>query len=207
MRALASILTVVVYMGLVAFVLWLIAIRPRLPMREKIAGLLQLVAVYTLLFGLLASSGVFKEFDGLQRELTSADPLVFLRGNVAIFIFLFGGMSVALDPNSTSSDLRQLLGFPMLITQAIGLLAYAIIHFLAIVPMAYFAYLVTSVPVDAILNSASDIEIGVGGQAIRVKDLVAQNETAIRNFAVTLPAFAVSLFLKIWPLLRRGASA
>jgi len=88
MRVLASILTVLVYMGLVAFVLWLIAIRPRLPMRDKIAGLLQLVAVYTLLLGLLSSSGVFKEFDGLQRNLTSPDPLVFLQGNLAIFIFL-----------------------------------------------------------------------------------------------------------------------
>ncbi|MBZ5535762.1 MAG: hypothetical protein LAO31_07395 [Acidobacteriia bacterium] len=207
MRALVSILTVVLYMGLVAFVLWLIAIRPRLPVRDKIAGLLKLVAVYTLLFGLLSSSGVFKEFDGLQRELTSPDPLIFLRGNLSMFIILFGSMSVALDPNSKSSELRQLLGTPVLIAESLGLFAYAIIHFLAIAPIAYFAYLVTSVPIDAILNSGSDIEIRHGVEAIRIKALVVQNETAIRNFAVALPAFAVSLLLNIWPLLRRGGHA
>ena len=98
----------------------------------------------------------------------------------------------------------QLLGFPVLLAQALGLFAYAIIHFLAIAPIAYFAYLVTSVPVDAILNSGSDIEIGSGVEAVCIKALVVQNETAIRHWAVALPAFAVSLFLKIWPLLKRG---
>ena len=97
----------------------------------------------------------------------------------------------------------QLLGFPVLLAQALGLFAYAIIHFLAIAPIAYFAYLVTSVPVDAILNSGSDIEIGSGVETVCIKALVVQSETAIRNWAVALPAFAVSLFLKIWPLLKR----
>ena len=78
---------------------------------------------------------------------------------------------------------------------------YMIIHFLAIVPLAYFAYLITSVPIDAILNASTDIEITIGVETVRIKELVMQNEVAMRNFAVGIPAFVVSLVLKIWPLM------
>ena len=204
MRTLVSTLVVLGFGGLAAFVLWWLAIRPRLPLRDRIAGLLQLVAVYTLLLGLLSSSGVFKVLDTLQRDLTSPDPLRFLSANCVMFAGILITLGVALRPDTLASELRMWLGAPVLLGLALVVLVYGLVHFLAIVPIAYFAYVVTSVPVDAILTAAADAEVSFGGHAVRIKPLVAQNEAAIRNFAVALPAFAVSLVLKIWPLLRRG---
>jgi hypothetical protein len=72
--ALASILTLLAYLGMISFVLWLFAIRGRLPTKDKVSRLLRCVAVYTLMLGLLSNAGVFKAFDGLRGELTSPVP-------------------------------------------------------------------------------------------------------------------------------------
>jgi hypothetical protein len=202
-KTLAYIVIVFVFAGLVLLVLWILAIRPRQDVKVKVAGLLQLVAAYTLILGLLSGAGVFEAFDELQRELTSPDPLVFLAANFHAFSIIFGAMAVALDPNTASSTPRFFLGLPVLLFQALLLLAYAFVHFIAIVPIAYFGYLVTSVPIDAIMNSGSDIGFTRGADMIRIKQLVSQNETAIRNFAVALPAFVTSFVLKIGPLFLR----
>lgn len=74
MRALASILTVLAYLGMISFVLRFFAIRGRLPTKGKVSRLLQRVAVYALMLGLLSNAGVFKAFDGLRWELTSPVP-------------------------------------------------------------------------------------------------------------------------------------
>jgi hypothetical protein len=45
------------------------------------------------------------------------------------------------------------------------LFVYAAIHFLVIVPLVYFAYLITSVLMDAVLNAHSVVQITIGGTA------------------------------------------
>jgi hypothetical protein len=202
MRTLAYVLTILVYVGLTALVLWLFAIRPRQPLKDRIANLLQLVAAYTFMLGLMSSSGVFKAFDWLQRDLTSQDPLRFLASNSEAFSIVYAAAAVAFDPTTSASMPRFFLGLPVLLAGVVILLAYTIVHFLVIVPIAYFGYLVTSVPIDAILKSGSDIEIKSGGGVIRIRELVQQNEPAIRNFAVAVPALLTSFVLKFGSLLR-----
>lgn len=201
MRALVSILVVLGYIGLFAFVLWFLAIRPHLPLKDKIPGLLQLLAAYTVIQGLLSASGVFTAFPSLHRELTSPDPLVFLRANLNMFVVIFSALSVALDLSTLS--VHTWIALPVLLVLVLILLPYAVIHFFAIVPLVYFAYLITSAPVDAILNAPSDVEIAIGAESAHIKALVLSNEVAIRNFAVSIPSFVVALLLKIWPLVRR----
>ncbi len=202
MRTLVSVLVVLGYITLLALVLWFLAIRPRLPLKDKVSGLLQLLAVYTFILGLLSASGVFTAFGSLQRELTSPDPLLFLRANLTMFVGIFSAMSVALDPSTWS--VGTWIALPVLFVLTLVLFLYAVVHFFVIVPLAYFAYLITSVPVDAILNAPSDVEISVGAESVRIKALVLKSEAAIRNFAVGIPAFVVSLLLKVWPLVRHG---
>lgn len=189
---------VVGYIGLLALVLWIVAIRPAMPLREKISGLFQLAAIYTFVMGLLSTSGVFDALSSMQQDLTSTNPVEFLAGNFHMFVVLFSAMEVALDPNTAT-----LLAVPALLVLSVLLVVYAVFHFVVIVPLAYFCYLVTSVPVDAILNASTDVEITIGLEKMRIKELVVQNEAVIRNFAVGVPAFAASLILKIWPLLSR----
>lgn len=203
MRTLAYVLTVLFYLAAIAYVVWLLRIRLRHQVKDLLSGALQLVALYTLILGFLSTAGVFGPFDWLQRGLTSQDPLRFLAANFHAFALLFGGLGVALNPHTASSPAVFLLGLPVLLAGALLLFAYAIIHFLVVVPIAYFGYLLTSVPVDAILNSAGDVQFAAGGRAIQIKELVRQNEVAIRNFMVALPAFMTSLILKVAPLLRR----
>lgn len=201
MRTLVSVLVVLGYIALVALVLWFLAIRPRLPLKDKVSGLLQLLAVYTFILGMLSASGVFADLRTLQKELTSPDPLVFLRANLIMFSGLFGAMSVALDPSTWS--VITWITLPLLLVLELVLFLYAVVHFFAIVPLAYFAYLIASVPVDAILNAPSDVEISVGPESVRIKALVLKSEVALRNFAVGIPAFVVSLLLKASPLVRQ----
>jgi hypothetical protein len=118
-----------------------------------------------------------------------------------MFAGIFGAMAVALDPSTQS--VHVWIALPVLLVLGLLLFVYAVVHFFVIVPLAYFAYLITSVPVDAILNARSDVEIAIGTESVRIKALVLKNEAAIRNFAVGIPAFVVSLLLKIWPLVRR----
>ena len=106
MRALVSLLAVLGLGGLAAFALWFLAIRPRLPLCDRIAGLLQLVAVYTLLLGLLASSGVFKAFGILQQGLTSPDPLLFLRANFWMFAGIFSALGLSFHPDTLATPFR-----------------------------------------------------------------------------------------------------
>jgi hypothetical protein len=190
------------YAGLLAFVLWFLAVRPRLPLRERISGLLQLLAVYTFIVGLLSASGAFASLASLQRELASPDPLVFLRANLVAFAGLFAALAVALDPGALSA--QTFIAVPVVILLELLLFVYAVVHFFVIVPLAYFAYFLASVPVDAILNAPSDVEIQFGKDSVAIKTLVQKNEVALRNFAVGIPAFMVSLFLKLWPLVRRA---
>jgi hypothetical protein len=59
---------------MISFVRWFFAIRGRLPTKDKVSRLLQRVAVYALMLGMLSNSGVFKAFDGVRGELTSPVP-------------------------------------------------------------------------------------------------------------------------------------
>jgi hypothetical protein len=94
-----------------------------------------------------------------------------------------------------------LLELPVLLAMSLLLIVYTIIHCLVVVPIAYFGYLVTSIPINAILNSSVDVQFLKGERTISVTALLQQNEVAIRNFAAGLPAFAISAVLKIAPLI------
>jgi hypothetical protein len=63
-------------------------------------------------------------------------------------------------------------------------------------PLAYFGYVLTSVPIDSILLSGHDMEFGDGTHVVKVKELFVANEVAIRNFAVALPALGTSILIK-----------
>jgi hypothetical protein len=201
-RIIAYGVTVAVYLTLAGFTLWFVATRLSGRLTDKVAALLALIGVYTLIVGLLSALGIFKQFAWVLADLTSPNPLRFARGNFMAFAIMFGAMSVALDPATASSGLVFLLRMPPLLALGLLFFAYALVHFLVVVPVTYFAYLLTSQPIDAVLAASSDFGISADGQAIRIKALVEENAPAIRNFAVALPAFALSVILKILPLIR-----
>jgi len=204
MRLIFSVVVVLVYVALVGFILWFMGTRKWSPIRDRVSGLLQLLAVYTFVLALLSASGVFDALGSLRSDLVSSDPLLFLRANFWMLAGLFSAMSVALDPGTSSAF--TWLTLPVLVVLLLLLFVYAVVHILVVVPIAYFAYLITSIPVDAILNAPSDVLIEIGTESVRIKALVMKNEATIRNVAVGIPALLFSLFLKVWPLVRRDRS-
>ena len=104
------------------------------------------------------------------------------------------------------ASIGYIVKMPFLIFLSIILIAYTFIHLLVIVPITYFGYLITSIPIDAVLNSTQDVIVKANNDVIiNIKDLIKDNEVTIRNFAVGLPAFAISVIFKLVPLLRKRA--
>ena len=99
--------------------------------------------------------------------------------------------------------LASCVRLPVLLVGLVILFMYAVAHFLIVVPVAYFGYLITSVPIEAIIHSGGDMKVAMGDDAGLIRELVIDKEVAFRNFAVALPAFMISFVLKISPLLRR----
>src|SRR5262245_61962681 len=169
MRLLVSGFVVLLYLGLLISVAWFIARRPGVRLTDKVSGLLQLLALYTFMLSLLSASGVFAGVGTLQRELASSDPLRFVRANAAMFAGLSGAMAVALHPGALSG--YSVFTVPVLIVLELLLFMYAVVHFCVIAPMAYFAYVLTSVPVDAILRAPSDITFTFGKESVSIQAL------------------------------------
>jgi hypothetical protein len=205
-KTLLYLTVVITYVLLLTFIVWLVGIRPRRPLRDRIAGLLQIVAAYAFTLGVLKAGGILEAFPDLSRGLTSNDLAVFLGSNFHAFGILFTALWVALSPTTTSSAAAFLLRLPVLIGLSVILVAYGVLHFLVVVPVAYVGYLITSVPIDAILHSARDATIENGKYLLEIKRTVVTHEVELRNFAVAVPAFVLGVVLKMLPLLKPGST-
>jgi hypothetical protein len=91
----AVVLIVAAWLGLVAFDLWLLLIRPDAPWATRIGYVLGLLGVYTFAFGLLAETELLKKLPYMGDELTSPNPILFLAANMT--------SSSSPRPSSTSS--------------------------------------------------------------------------------------------------------
>lgn len=200
MKIFIYIMVIVSYVGLASLSAWLFIIRPQKPVKERIDGLLKLIAVYTFLMGLCVKAGLFGSYEWLARDLTASDPVVFLAGNFYLFSIFGHTAGMALSP---SASIGYIIKMPFLIFLSIILIAYTFIHLLVIVPITYFGYFITSIPIDAIPNSTQDVIVKANDVTINIKDLIKDNEVTIRNFAVGLPAFVISVMFKLVPLLRK----
>lgn len=187
-----------------ALSIWFFLVRSRGKISDRLAVFLQIVAGYTMLLGLFSTAGVLDSLVGLERDLTSSNPLKFLRGNLVAFAALFSAVAVGLDPSTGASAARFLTTVPVLLGLLVLLAVYAVFHFLVVVPIAYLGYVITGIPIDAILRAqpSADVTVTFGVSELRIKTLVEQNELPLRNFAVALPAFVLSLVLKMGPFLR-----
>jgi hypothetical protein len=198
MKTLVSGVVWLLYVTVVFFVLK----RRQKSLSDRIGGLLQILTIYSTVVLLLSKAGVFDSLKGLEGDLTASNPLQFMRGNLVAFTTIFSGLFVALDPWTSASTLRLVLTAPMLIGMLLLVFAYAVFHVLIVVPVSYFGYLVTGVPIEAILAArGSEVSITYGKSHLLIADLVRQNEFVLRHFAVGLPATVLTSGLKLWPLI------
>jgi hypothetical protein len=198
MQILVRIIAVAIYGTTLILGIWLLGRRSGIPLKKRLMLLLDIVGAYTLLLGFLSDTGIFGTFEWISLDLVSADPIRFLRGNLLMFSFFFSVFAVAFSGITNGPLLGNCFRGGVLLTLTLGLLAYIIIHFCIVMPAAYFAYLFTSVPVDAVLQSTRDIAVGDNTDAtVRIKELFVSHQFAIRNFGVGLPAIFLSSLIKL----------
>ena len=196
-------LIVVLFVALLTANIWVFLIKPRKPWPEKIALVLQIVGVYTFAFGILAQTKIFEKFGTLAQNMTSPNLLEFMAGNFHFLAIFFSTLAVALEPTKVAYGPLYFLGMIVLLVFAVLGFVYAAIHILVIMPLSYIAYLLASVPFNAVVTSASDIAISVGDDTVSIKAVVSSNSVSVKNFLIAIPALATALAGKIFFVLRR----
>jgi hypothetical protein len=205
----ATLLIGAAWSGLAAFDVWLLLVRPNAAWDAKIAFLLGLVGVYTFAFGVLSASGVLGWMPRLGRDLTSPNPIAMISGIFVVLALLSSALSVAAAPGRTRESAERrggillfLVQTPIVIAGALVFVAFAVVYVILIAPLAWIAYGIASAPLDSILGSASDLEIGWSDSGtsdaatLTIKKLVDEHLVTLRNSLVAVPALVTSLLLR-----------
>ena len=194
-------LVVLVYLGLLALNIWIFLVRAHGNWPEKAGILLQVLTLYTFAFGFLSKTDLLKDFGNITEEMTSPNLYEFLRGNFAFLTILFSSIKVALTPEKTGYSWFYLLEMPLVMVCGLAVFVYAVFHLVVIVPIAYLAYVIVSVPIRSIQASADDVAISIGDKTVTktvsIKDIISSNVVPLRNFLIGIPAIALSMILRI----------
>jgi len=81
---------------------------------------------------------------------------------------------------------------------------FTLFYLIVVLPLSYIAYVIVSVPVNAMLSSAHDFTFSMNGSEISIKNVVAQNIVTIKNLMIAVPTIFLSLTLKISQLYRKS---
>jgi hypothetical protein len=195
---------VILYFLLLILNIWFFLIRPKESLIDRITVLLQIIGVYTFTFGLLAQTGILRELEVIAKDMTSPDLFRFVRGNFIALSLMFRAESAALSPDKVNIPLSYSLEFFALILMSTFTVLLTIFYMVVVLPLSYIAYVIVSVPVNAMMTSAHDFTFSMGGSAISIKEIVTQNTVAIKNFSVGVPSFFLTLTLKITQSYRKS---
>ncbi len=192
----------VLFSALLLFNIWFFLIWPKRALAEKVATILQIVAVYTFTLGVLDKVGVLSEFKFLAVELTSPDLSMFLAANFAVVAIGFQAMALAMMPAKTTLTPMVVLHAPVLILLMPFALLSTLVYFLIVMPWAYVAQVLISIPIDALLNTSGDYCItahvpGEPDSQFCIKAAVEADTFAVKNFLIAIPALAIAFGLKV----------
>jgi hypothetical protein len=194
---------------LAAFDVWLLLIRPAAPWDTKISFVLGVLGVYTFAFGILAQTGLLRVFPDQGESLTSPNPMRFLAGSFEAVGLLQLVVSVGMRPERTpesldrrGGSLLQLVQLPVLLVEFVLVVAFTVLYLVVIAPLAWIAYAIVSVPLDAITGSGRDVAVGLVDprtgaktEPVYLKQVVVENLVTLRNLLVAVPALLSSLIL------------
>jgi len=191
-----------VYLLVLAFNIWIFFIAPKRALSERLATVLQFVAVYTFCFGVVAKVGVLPALGGIDLDLTSPNVFSFVSANLQLAAIAAGGLGIAMDPAKTGLTASLMVQGVFLLLLAPVVLAGLLAYVVFVLPWAYLAYVFVSIPVDAILTAGRDICItttvpGHSESSYCVKQAMEANTVAFKNFLVAVPAVALAFGLKV----------
>jgi hypothetical protein len=160
-----------------------IFIWPKRSFAENIATVLKIVTVYTFTFGVLTSVGVLRAFPSLASYLTSPNLLEFMVGNFRASAIVAQGVTVMEEP--LKNGFMATAGIePLVLMILTPILLVGIFLYIGIVmPWAYLAYVIVSVPVNAVLTAGPDSCVFIGeGSNYCIKAAVKADPITFKNF-------------------------
>jgi hypothetical protein len=165
---------------------------------NRLSFVLEIIGFYGIGLGLVQGSDLLKEFDGMD-EMTSPDPVRFLRGNFLFLSVLSSFAAVALGSKRLRKSSMALgcLGQIVVMSTFPFLLVYFLVHLLVLCPFAYIGYLFTSALVESVAGSSEDIGYvstapGRRPQKMSVREIIASNPSAAKSFLIGVPALLLS---------------
>ncbi len=202
---LAKLAVQLVFLGLVTLYAWVLSPMGPGPLREKVQVVFAILALYGFGLRFLFQSEGLKNFGGLADGMTSANLFKFLAGNFRFLAFVFLIMSVASRSKKgravAITSWREAGGvvLEVLMTMLFGvfILAYIPFHVVVIMPIAYVAYVVVSVPIRRIRTAPIDIRLEFGEEKVSVKEVISESAPALKSLAVAVPAAMMAATLQI----------
>lgn len=194
---------VLLFVGFLALDIWLLTLLVPGSWVTRVKIVVQILTVYTFVFGLLNQTILGKTFSHRLEQMTSANLYTFALSNLD---FLGMGMSTFGHVLNSIGDFLQnkqrrrnldFLDALLLFVYAVFAFVYPFFHLLIIVPFAYIAYALAQVPIRVAKESYEDIVYQEQDKELRLKKIIAENEVELRNFMVAFPGIAISLILEI----------
>jgi hypothetical protein len=170
---------------------------------NRIGFILQIIGFYGIGMGFVQKSNLLKNFAGVAEDMTSPDPIRFLRGNFRFLSILSSIVAQGLDVKRSEKSSMTLGGFGQILILCIFpfLFVYFFMHLLLICPFAYIGYLISSAFVESITGAAGDFELTSSSlteqkQKVSVKKIIAADPAAAKSFLIGIPAQLLSFLLK-----------
>lgn len=184
----------IVYLAMLAFDVWLFLFLPSGDLDARIAFCLQVLGLYAIFVGLLETLGILDALKRSADDLTSPELRTFLAANLTFAATLMLVASRAVRGVLYARQWYALLIAPVLILATPLILVLVIAYFIAVVPLAYIAYLIASVFLVG-LSAADPEEITVsqGDERLELGATISKHLTKLRSFLVGVPTIVLSV--------------
>jgi hypothetical protein len=196
-----TLLVALCFLCVLAADLWFFLLLPTGPWEKKVAFLLQALGIYAIGMGLAERVGILDAFKSSEGELTSPNLREFVASNMALSATLLVVASRAVRGVLYSTESYAWLALPLVLVAVPALLLMDLLYMLAIVPIAYLAYLPISIALVGLTHATPEKPSVVrGAETYDVDAQVVKHLPALKSLLVGIPAFAVSFATAGWPL-------
>jgi hypothetical protein len=189
------------YLCVLAADLWFFLLLPAGPWERKLGFLLQVLGIYAIGLGLLERVGILAVFKSSEEELTSPNLRNFVASNMMLSASVFLLASKAFRGVLYSTESYALLAVPVVFVAAPAVVLVNVAYLLAVVPIAYLAYLPVSIALVGLSHAGPErLSLARGKERYDLDTEVVKHLPALKSFLVGIPAFVVSFATAAWPL-------
>ena len=162
---------------------------------DKLGALAGLLGFYGIGLGFFASSEQLAGLREIAEGLTDPNPLVYVSSNLYFCAMLtsFGTLGLQSRMQKDAPRTLWMIGLFAALPVSLALLAYVLFHILIVTPIAYIPLVIASSLVVRMQYAAGDVGVGFGERVVSLKDIVRNNNIALRGFLMGIPALALSI--------------